>query len=278
MALVVFTAFTGLLMAPDPGDPLIGFASLLAIAGGAGAAGALNMWYDADIDARMRRTKHRPVPSGRMRKGEALCFGLILAVLSVLGLGLIANWLAAGLLGFTIFFYVAIYTMWLKRLTPQNIVIGGAAGALPPVVGFAAASGTISAESLALFAIIFFWTPPHFWALALLKAEDYGRAGVPMLPNVKGADHTRRAILFYALLLAPLGLTPWLMGFACRASGASAALLGVLMVLFSARVFYFRAPPEADRCAGQLFAFSIFYLFLLFATLAAERLALLAHL
>ena len=276
MALVVFTAFTGLLLAPHPVDPLAGFASLLAIAAGAGASGALNMWYDADIDACMRRTRHRPVPSGRMRKGEALGFGLSLSVLSVLGLGFIANWLAAALLGFTIFFYVAIYTMWLKRLTPQNIVIGGAAGALAPVVGFAAASGTVSAESLVLFAIIFFWTPPHFWALALLKAEDYGRAGVPMLPNVKGADHTRSAILIYALLLAPLGLTPWLMGFASLAYGASAALLGALMGLFSGRVFYFRDKPAADRCAGQLFAFSILYLFLLFAALAAERLATLA--
>jgi heme o synthase len=276
MSLVVFTAFTGMLIAPSPVDPLVGFASLVAIAAGAGAAGALNMWYDADIDALMRRTRQRPVPAGRMRKGEALCFGLILAVVSVLSLGLIANWLSAALLGFTIFFYVAIYTMWLKRRTPQNIVIGGAAGALGPVVGFAAASGTISAASLALFAIIFFWTPPHFWALALVKAEDYGRAGIPMLPNVKGASHTRSAILFYALLLAPLGLLPWLMGFACGAYGAIAASLGALMVLFSARVFYFKDPPAADRCAMRLFAFSILYLFLLFAALAAERLAMLA--
>jgi heme o synthase len=276
MALVVFTAFTGLLLAPDPVAPLTGLASLLAIAAGAGASGALNMWYDADIDACMRRTRHRPLPSGRLRKGEALWFGLILAAVSVLGLGFFANWLAAALLGFTIFFYVAIYTMWLKRLTPQNIVIGGAAGALPPVVGFAAASGTVSAESLALFAIIFFWTPPHFWALALLKAEDYGRAGIPMLPNVRGADHTRRAILAYALVVAPLGLLPWLMGFASLAYGALAALLGALMVLFSARVFYLRDRPEGGRRAGQLFAYSILYLFLLFAALAAERLAPLA--
>ncbi len=276
MALVVFTAFTGLLIAPDPVDPRIGLASLLAIAAGAGASGALNMWYDADIDARMRRTRHRPVPAGRMRKGEALGFGLILAVLSVLSLGLIANWLSAALLGFTVFFYVAIYTMWLKRLTPQNIVIGGAAGALPPVVGFAAASGTVSAASLALFAIIFFWTPPHFWALALLKAEDYGRAGIPMLPNVRGAAYTRSAILIYALLVAPLGLAPWLMGFASLAYGAIAGLLGALLVLFSSRVFYFRESPKAGRCAGQLFGFSILYLFLLFAALATERLAQLA--
>jgi heme o synthase len=272
MALVVFTAFTGLLMAPAPIAPLTGLAALFAIAAGAGAAGALNMWYDADIDACMRRTKQRPVPSGRMRKEEALLFGAVLAVLSVLSLGLFTNWLAAGLLGLTIFFYVAVYTMWLKRLTPQNIVIGGAAGALAPVVGFAAASGTIAPESLVLFALIFFWTPPHFWALALLKAEDYGRAGIPMLPNVRGAAYTRSAILFYALLLAPLGLAPWLLGFASPAYGAIAALLGALMLVFSARVYHFRAPPAAERCAGQLFAFSILYLFLLFAALAAERL------
>jgi len=272
MALVVFTAFTGLLLAPDPVAPLTGLASLLAIAAGAGASGALNMWYDADIDACMRRTRHRPLPSGRLRKGEALWFGLILAAVSVLGLGFFANWLAAALLGFTIFFYVAIYTMWLKRLTPQNIVIGGAAGALPPVVGFAAASGTVSAESLALFAIIFFWTPPHFWALALVKAEDYRLAGIPMLPNVKGPLATRRAILIYALIVAPLGLLPFFMGFASFAYGVSAAALGALMVLFAARVYHFRAEPKASRCALQLFGFSILYLFLLFAALAAERL------
>ena len=272
MALVVFTAFTGMLAAPGRVDPLVALASLLSIAAGAGASGALNMWYDTDIDACMRRTKHRPLPAGRLGKGKALGFGLSLAVLSVLGLGLIANWFASALLGFTIFFYVAIYTMWLKRLTPQNIVIGGAAGALGPVVGFAAASGMVSAESLVLFAIIFFWTPPHFWALALLTADDYGRAGVPMLPNVKGASYTRGAILFYALLLAPLGLTPWFMGFASPAYGAVALALGALMVLLAVRVYHFRTPPKADRCAGQLFAFSILYLFLLFASLAAERL------
>jgi protoheme IX farnesyltransferase len=272
MALVVFTALTGMLLAPARLDPFTGFAWLLAIAAGAGAAGTLNMWYDADIDACMRRTRHRPLPAGRIRKGEALGFGLTLALVSVLALGLLANWLAAALLGFTIFFYVAIYTMWLKRLTPQNIVIGGAAGALPPVVGFAAATGTVSAESLALFALIFFWTPPHFWALALLMRDDYDRAGIPMLPNVKGASHTRRAILLYSLLLAPLGLTPWLMGFASAAYGAIALVLGVLMALFAARVYHFRTPPKASRCAGELFAFSILYLFLLFAALAAERL------
>jgi protoheme IX farnesyltransferase len=272
MSLVIFTALTGVLIAPLHVNPVIGFASLLAIAIGAGASGALNMWYDADIDALMRRTQKRPIPAGRMRKDDALGFGLVLAVLSVMTLGIVANWLAAALLGFTIFFYVAIYTMWLKRSTPQNIVIGGAAGALPPIVGYAAATGEISLASLALFAIIFVWTPPHFWALALVKTEEYGRAGIPMLPNVKGADRTRRDILLYTLLLAPLGLMPWLMGFASLAYGVIAAALGAAMLMFSARVYYNRMGPKADRCAMQLFGFSILYLFLLFAEITGERL------
>ncbi|MGA7384594.1 MAG: heme o synthase [Methylocella sp.] len=271
MSLVIFTALTGVLIAPSHVNLVIGFASLLAIAAGAGASGALNMWYDADIDALMRRTQNRPIPAGRMNKGDALGFGLALAVLSVLTLGMVANWLAAALLGFTIFFYVAVYTMWLKRLTPQNIVIGGAAGALPPIVGYAAATGEISLASLALFAIIFVWTPPHFWALALVKAEEYGRAGIPMLPNVKGADRTRRDILFYTLLLAPLGIAPWLIGFASLAYGVIAVALGVVMLAFAGRVYYIRIGTKADRCAMQLFGFSILYLFLLFAEIAGER-------
>jgi protoheme IX farnesyltransferase len=272
MSLVIFTAFTGVLVAPLHVNPVIAFASLLAIAAGAGASGALNMWYDADIDALMQRTQNRPIPAGRMSKGDALGFGLVLAVLSVMSLGIVANWLAAALLGFTIFFYVAIYTMWLKRSTPQNIVIGGAAGALPPVVGYAAATGEISLASIVLFTIIFVWTPPHFWALALVKAEEYGRAGVPMLPNVKGADRTRRDILLYSLLLAPLGLAPWLVGFASLAYCISALALGALILLFSLRVYFNRTGPKADRCAKQLFGFSILYLFLLFAEIAGERL------
>jgi heme o synthase len=271
MSLVVFTAFTGILIAPTHVNPVLGIASLLAIAIGAGASGALNMWYDADIDALMRRTEKRPIPSGRMRREDALGFGLVLSVLSVMTLGIVANWLAAALLGFTIFFYVAIYTMWLKRATPQNIVIGGAAGALPPVVGYAAATGEVSLASIALFAIIFVWTPPHFWALALVKAEEYGRAGVPMLPNVKGAGRTRRDILLYTLLLAPLGLLPWLMGFASLAYGIIAAALGAAMLMFAVRVCYNRTGPQAGRCAMQLFGFSILYLFLLFAEIAGER-------
>ncbi len=198
MSLVIFTALTGLLLAPQHVNIVIGFASLLAIAVGAGASGALNMWYDADIDAVMRRTCRRPIPTGKVTGQEALAFGLTLAVFAVLTLGLVANLLAAGLLAFTIFFYVVIYTIWLKRPTPQNIVIGGAAGALPPVVGYAAATGHVSLAALILFAIIFVWTPPHFWALALVRSAEYGRAGVPMMPNVKGADRTRLEILVYS--------------------------------------------------------------------------------
>lgn len=272
MSLVVFTAFTGMLLAPSQAAPSQELLALLAIAAGAGASGALNMWYDAGIDALMRRTRMRPLPAGRLGKPEALCFGLLLAAVSVLSLGIIANWLSAALLAFTIFFYVAIYTMWLKRATPQNIVIGGAAGALPPVIGFAAAAGHVSAASLVLFAIIFFWTPPHFWALALVKAEDYRLAGIPMLPNVKGPLRTRKAILGYALIVAPLGLLPFLMGFASWPYGVSAALLGALLVAFAARVYLVRSEPKASRCALQLFGFSILYLFLLFAVLAAEQL------
>src|SRR5271167_4033732 len=197
MSLVVLTALTGMLIAPSSVHPVVGFASLLAISIGAGAAGALNMWWDADIDALMARTRLRAVPSGVIAPGEALYFGLTLAFFAILTLAAAANLLAAGLLAFTIFFYVVIYTMWLKRLTPQNIVIGGAAGALPPVVGYAAASGTVTLDSLLLFAIIFVWTPPHFWALALVKSGEYAAAGVPMMPIVKGADRTRLEILLY---------------------------------------------------------------------------------
>src|SRR6185437_12805309 len=209
MSLVVLTALAGILIAPHGVHPVVGCAALTAIAIGAGASGALNMWWDADIDARMARTRLRAVPSGLIAPREALGFGLTLSLLSVLTLALIANLLAAALLAFTIFYYVVIYTMWLKRLTPQNIVIGGAAGALPPIVGCAAASGGVSWDSIWLFAIIFMWTPPHFWALALVKARDYERVGVPMMPNAKGPDRTRLEILVYSLLLAPLGLVPW---------------------------------------------------------------------
>src|SRR6478672_4386373 len=208
MSLVVFTALVGLLVAPGHLHPVLGVAALICIAVGAGAAGALNMWYDADIDALMARTAQRPIPAVRVSRGEALGFGVTLASGSVVVLGLAANWIAAGLLAFTIFFYAVVYTIWLKRSTPQNIVIGGAAGAVPPMIGWAAATGTIGLEPFVLFLIIFIWTPPHFWALAILRTRDYERAGVPMMPVVHSEDATRLQILIYSLILAPLGMVP----------------------------------------------------------------------
>jgi heme o synthase len=272
MSLVIFTALAGLLMAPTPPHPVIAFASLLAIAVGAGASGALNMWYDADIDAVMTRTKARPIPAGRMTREEALAFGLVLAGMAVATLGLVANWLAAALLAFTIFFYVVIYTMWLKRSTPLNIVIGGAAGALPPMVGFAAASGEASLSSFILFSIIFMWTPPHFWSLALLKSEDYGRAGVPMLPNVAGPDRTRLEILIYSLLLAPIGVAPFALGFASPAYGVISLVCGVVFLAFAVSAYRNREGEAAKAAARRLFFFSIIYLFALFLALVVERL------
>lgn len=276
MSLVIFTALTGLLLAPQHVNIVIGFASLLAIAVGAGASGALNMWYDADIDAVMRRTCRRPIPTGKVTGQEALAFGLTLAIFAVLTLGLVANLLAAALLAFTIFFYVVIYTIWLKRLTPQNIVIGGAAGALPPVVAYAAATGHVSLAALALFAIIFVWTPPHFWALALVRSAEYDRAGVPMMPNVKGADRTRLEILVYSLVLAPLGVLPFVLGFASLLYGCLSAVLGAVFVGLALNVYRVRSGETANKCAMRLFGFSILYLFLLFAELLSERLLALA--
>jgi protoheme IX farnesyltransferase len=270
MSLVVFTALAGLVIAPQGVHPLIGFTALLCIAVGAGAAGALNMWYDGDIDAVMTRTAHRPVPQGRIAPGEALAFGATLAAFSVGVIGLLVNWLAAALLAFAVFVYVCIYTIWLKRSTPQNIVIGGAAGAFPPVIGWAAATGGISVEPCLLFLIIFFWTPPHFWALSLLRADDYARAGVPMLPVVAGAEETRRQILIYSIALLPIGATPWLLGYAGMASGVAALLAGALMLCLAWRVRYQREGQGARRAAQRLFAFSIVYLFVVFAALLVE--------
>jgi heme o synthase len=267
MSLVVFTAFVGLLLAPVPMHPVMAFTALLCIAVGAGAAGALNMWYDADIDARMQRTSARPIPAGRILPGEALGFGLLLAGFSVVILSLLVNLTAGALLAFTIFFYVVVYTMWLKRWTPQNIVIGGAAGAFPPMIGWAAATGGISAESVLLFLIIFFWTPPHFWALSLYRVDDYARAGVPMLPVVSGERETRRQILIYTLILAPLGVAPWLLGFAGPVYGVIAILSGAAMLALAIRLL----TERSDRAAKHLFAFSILYLFLLFAFLLIDR-------
>jgi protoheme IX farnesyltransferase len=271
MSLVVLTALAGMLIAPQPSHPVIGFAALLAIAVGAGASGALNMWYDADIDALMGRTSLRPIPAGRVLPGEALAFGLVLSALSVFTLGVLANWLSAALLAFTIFFYAVVYTMWLKRWTPQNIVIGGAAGAFPPVVGYAAVTGSVSLESLVLFAIIFVWTPPHFWALALVKSEDYARAGVPMMPNALGGDRTRLEILVYSLVLAPLGVAPWLMGFASWVYGLVAIAGGAAMIHYAVGVWRAREGEAARKACMSLFGASILYLFALFIELVVEN-------
>jgi heme o synthase len=268
MSLVVFTALVGMLVAPGHIHPVIGFAALLCITVGAGAAGALNMWYDADIDARMARTAGRPIPRGRVTPGEAAGFGFTLAAFSVVALGLLVNVLAAALLAFTIFFYVAIYTVWLKRSTPQNIVIGGAAGALPPMIGWAAATGSLAIEPIVLFLIIFFWTPPHFWALSLYRIGDYARAGVPMLPVVAGERETRRQIWLYTLLLAPLGVVPWLLGYAGLIYGVAALVLGAGMFGLALRV---RNETSDHTACKQLFGFSILYLFLLFAMLLVDR-------
>ncbi|WP_112663271.1 heme o synthase [Microvirga flavescens] len=271
MFLVVFTALVGMVVVHPNVNPVIAFASLLMIAIGGGASGCLNMWWDADIDAVMVRTAKRPIPAGKITPGEALAFGLTLSTGSVLMLGLVSNWLAAGLLAFTIFFYAVVYSMWLKRSTPQNIVIGGAAGALPPIVAQAAVSGHVGIESIILFAIIFIWTPPHFWALALVKSGDYARAGIPMMPNVAGPDSTRRQILLYTLVLAPLGLAPVAFGFGGLAYAVIGTLGGLGMLALAVQVYRLREGEAAMRVAQQLFGFSILYLFLLFATLLAEH-------
>ena len=271
MSLVVLTALAGMLIAPRATNLVVGFASLAAIAIGAGASGALNMWWDADIDSRMARTRLRAVPSGVISPQEALWFGLTLSFLSVLTLAVVANYLAAALLAFTIFYYVVIYTMWLKRRTPQNIVIGGAAGALPPMVGCAAVSGSVTWDSFWLFLLIFMWTPPHFWALALVKARDYERVGVPMMPNVKGAARTRLEILVYSVALAPLGLVPWITGAAGALYGVAAAFLGAGMLWRAWRVYAIGEDADANKRAMGLFGFSILYLFALFGLIVAER-------
>ncbi|MBL4756183.1 MAG: protoheme IX farnesyltransferase [Rhizobiales bacterium] len=271
MSLVVFTALVGLVVAPGSMHPIMAFTSLLCIAIGAGASGALNMWYESDIDAKMSRTAGRPIPSGRISRQEALAFAMPLAIGSVLVLGTLVNWVAAALLAFTILFYVLVYTVWLKRITPQNIVIGGAAGALPPVVGWAAATGTVSLESLVLFAIIFIWTPPHFWALALYRSGDYARAGIPMMPVVAGEKSTKKQMLIYAALLAPIGVLPWMMGFAGIIYGVLSGILGLVFLGFAWRVFVSDTGKSTTVAARRLFTCSLFYLFLIFAILLGEQ-------
>jgi len=272
MSLAVFTALVGLVVAPGAMHPVLAFTALICIAVGAGAAAALNMWYDADIDAVMTRTARRPVPQGRVSAGEARTFGLTLASGSVLVLGILVGWLAAGLLAFTIFFYVVVYTMWLKRLTAQNIVIGGAAGALPPVVGWTAATGGVALEPVILFLIIFLWTPPHFWALALFRSDDYARAGVPMLPVAAGVAETRRQILIYSLLLTPTAILPWLLGFAGPLYVLVMAAMGVVFLHLAWRIFRLTEKTEMISAARRLFGYSILYLFVVFALLLAEQL------
>jgi heme o synthase len=271
MALAVFTALVGLMIAPGHVDPILGAVAALAITAGAGAAGALNMWYDADVDALMSRTAARPIPRGRVSGAEALVFGLLLAGAAVVILGLAANVKAAALLALTIFFYIAVYTAWLKRSTPQNIVIGGAAGALPPVIGWVAATGEVGLEPLVLFLIIFLWTPPHFWALSLNRNSDYARAGVPMLPLVAGRAATIRQILIYSALLVVASALPWALGFAGTIYGATAAICAAALTALLSQL---KRSSETDRrAAHRLFAFSIAYLFLLFAALLIDHAA-----
>ena len=275
MSLVVFTALCGLLASRAPIDPVLGFTAILCIALGAGASGALNQWYEADLDAKMKRTAKRPLPGGRMDRQTALHFGIGLSVFSVLLLGLATNWLAAGILAFAIFFYAVVYTMWLKPSTPQNIVIGGAAGAFPPLLGWAAATGEVTTLSALLFAIIFLWTPPHFWALALFVKTDYAAAGVPMLPVTAGARATRAQILLYSVGLAAAVLAPWVLGLTGAIYGAAAMALSAIFMALAIAVWRNEATdPALMQPEKKLFAFSILYLFLLFGALVADRLLL----
>ena len=272
MSLVVFTAFAGLVVAPGSVNPMLAAIAILCIAVGAGASGSLNMWYDADIDAVMTRTAKRPIPSGRVTGQEALAFGITLSCFSVGILGLAVNWLSSAILAFTIFFYAVVYTMWLKRWTPQNIVIGGAAGAFPPMIGYAAVTGTVNLESVILFLIIFLWTPAHFWALALFKMRDYESVGVPMLPNVRGEATTKVQIMVYAVLTAAVSVAPTLLGTATWGYGLFAGVLGLVFVHCSWLVYRM---PEGDQKmlpAKKMFAYSIFYLFAIFSGLMADHL------
>jgi protoheme IX farnesyltransferase len=273
MSLVVFTALTGMVAAPGSIHPVLGLIAILAIAIGAGAAGALNMWYDADIDARMARTAARPIPRGRLTRDEALSFGAVLSVFSILTLGVLVNWTAGALLALTIAYYLFVYTMWLKRRTPQNIVIGGAAGSFPPMIGWAAVTGSVGIESVLMFLIIFMWTPPHFWALALYRSRDYERVGVPMLPVVAGAEETRRQIWLYSVALVPLAVLPSIIGFAGIAYAIAAVGLGSVFLYLAWRVRKVTEGRAADAAARRLFTFSILYLFLLFAVLLSEHAA-----
>ena len=272
MTLVVFTAWCGLLVAPGHIHPVLAFAAILCIALGAGAAAALNMWYEADLDAKMKRTASRPIPAGRMDRQSALHFGVGLGTFSVLLMGLATNWFAAGVLAASILFYVLIYTVWLKRRTPQNIVIGGAAGAFPPMIGWAAVTGDVTLMPALLFTLIFLWTPPHFWALSLFVRSDYAAAGVPMLPVVSGPRVTRQQIAFYTLPMAAVAVAPWPLGLAGPIYGIAATLLSLVFAILSLRVLANRATePAGMKPEKSLFAFSILYLFAIFGMLVADR-------
>lgn len=266
MSLVIFTAFIGLVMAPGDIHPVIAFTAILCIAVGAGASGCLNMWYEADLDARMKRTANRPIPSGRMDPQTALHFGVALSTASVLLMGLMVNMVAAALLLMTILFYVVVYTIWLKRRTSMNIVIGGAAGAFPPMIAWAAVTGGVSLESIVLFGIIFMWTPPHFWSLSLFACKDYKAAGIPMLPVVAGEVETRKQILIYTLLMVPVTMLPWIMGFAGSVYGITAAVSGAIFIWLSIAL----ARNKDIKSARKSFFYSIFYLFILFAVMGGE--------
>ncbi len=275
MSLVVFTALCGLLAAPGHIHPIIAFTAILCIALGAGACGALNQWYEADVDAKMARTSRRPLPAGRMDREAALHFGIGLAAFSVGIMGVAVNWLSAGLLAFSIFFYSIVYTIWLKPNTPQNIVIGGAAGAFPPVIGWAAVTGDVTLLPVLLFAIIFLWTPPHFWALALFMKTDYGAAGIPMLPNVKGQRVTRNQIFGYTFPMAGAAILPFFLGESGWLYGITSMLLSGIFLVLAFRVWQNEATDAAAmKPEKQLFAFSILYLFLLFALFAFDRMVI----
>ena len=273
MSLVIFTAFIGLLVAPGTIHPVIGFTAILCIAVAAGAAGCLNMWYEADIDAKMKRTAGRPIPAGKIDRASALHFGVALSVASVLIMGLMVNVISAVLLAVTIPFYVVVYTIWLKRRTPQNIVIGGASGAFPPMVAWAAVTGDVSLGSIVLFSIIFMWTPPHFWALSLFACKDYEKAGIPMLPVVSGESNTKKQIMLYTLLMVPVTILPWYLGFAGLAYGVTASLLGGMFIWLSYALLSEKQSVEKNNTgAKRVFLYSIFYLFALFAVLGIENL------
>ena len=273
MSLVIFTGLCGLLAAPVTINPVLGFTAILCIAIGAGGAAALNMWWEADLDGQMKRTAGRPIPAGRMTKTNARDFGVMLSVLSVLLMGLAIGWLAAAILAISILYYAVVYTIWLKPRTPQNIVIGGGAGAFPPLIGWVAATGDITAMPVLLFAIIFFWTPPHFWALALFVQSDYAKVGIPMMPVVAGETSTRRQILAYALLLLPLSAAPWWIGGTGALYGISALVLSAMFAALAWRVGIRQRTGQDDPMQEerQLFKFSILYLFILFAVLVADR-------